>query len=63
MGRPTQKQIKEQNQALLNDARNRLQEAKNSRSKLETDIVAARAVEQSAQEALDQMERRLNPTK
>jgi hypothetical protein len=63
MARPTQKQIKEQNQALLNDARNRLQNAARQVSKLETDLVAARAVEQSARDAYDQLEKRLNPQK
>ena len=63
MARPTQKAIKEQNQALLNDARNRLQTAKNNVHKLETDLVAAKAVQHSAQEAYDQLEQRLNPSK
>jgi len=63
MARPTVKQIREQNQALLTDARNRLTTANNALAKLETDIVAARAVRDAAREALDQLEQRLNGSK
>lgn len=59
--RPTQKSIREQNELLLTDARNRLQDAEHDVFRYEQALVAAKAVQASAQDALDQLEKRLNP--
>lgn len=61
MARPTVKQIKEQNTALLNDARTRVENAARNVQRLELELAGAKAVESEAQAAYEQLDKRLNP--
>jgi len=63
MSRPTQKSIRAQNEALLNDAKSRLNQAETAVATKRQELASAEAVLNHARDAYNDIEKRLNPEK